>query len=58
MNTRPGTKVLGRTVALDQEDYEAFDYIYNQGVDVQFQLLPDDDIKNWPTMKKKYDSMS
>lgn len=57
MNTRPGTKVLGRTVAIDETDYEAFDYLFSQGIDVQFQLLPDDEIKRWPVMKKKYDSM-
>ena len=27
MNTREGAKVLGRTVAIDQKDYEAFEYI-------------------------------
>ncbi|BDR55696.1 PTS system mannose/fructose/N-acetylgalactosamine-transporter subunit IIB [Xylocopilactobacillus apis] len=58
MNTRPGTKVLGRTVALDQDDYNAFETIAKNGIDIQFQLLPDDDIKSWSTMKKKYDSMS
>lgn len=57
MNTRPGTKVLGRTVAIDQKDYDAFNNISNSGIDVQFQLLPDDDIKHWNTMKAKYDEM-
>lgn len=58
MNTRPGTKVLGRTVALDQADYDAFEDIANHGIEIQFQLLPDDEIKPWSTMKKKFDSMS
>ncbi|KJY58476.1 MULTISPECIES: PTS system mannose/fructose/N-acetylgalactosamine-transporter subunit IIB [Lactobacillus] len=58
MNTRPGTKVLGRTVAIDQDDYNAFEDIAKHGIDIQFQLLPDDEIKPWSTMKKKYDSMS
>ena len=58
MNTRPGTKVLGRTVAIDQDDYNAFEDIAAHGIDIQFQLLPDDDIKPWSTMKKKFDSMS
>ena len=57
MNTRPGTKVLGRTVAIDDADYEALDYMYNNGIEIQFQLLPTDPIKDWPTMKKQYDSM-
>lgn len=57
MNTRPGTKVLGRTVAIDEADYEAFEYMHNQGIRIEFQLLPDDDVKLWPEMKKRYDSM-
>lgn len=57
MNTRPGTKVLGRTVAIDDKDYEALDYMYNNGINIQFQLLPSDPIRDWPTMKKIYDSM-
>ncbi|WEV50409.1 PTS sugar transporter subunit IIB [Lactobacillus sp. ESL0731] len=57
MNTRPGTKVLGRTVALDQNDYDAFEDIARHGVEIQFQLLPDDEPKSWTTMKKKYDEM-
>lgn len=57
MNTREGAKVLGRTVAIDQKDYEAFEYITSKGIEVLFQLLPDDDSKSWETMKKKYDSL-
>lgn len=57
MNTRPNTKIVGRTVAIDQADYDAFEIIAGAGVDVQFQLLPDDEIKHWPAMKAKYDSM-
>lgn len=57
MNTRPGAKVIGRTVAIDDLDYEAFDYMYNNGIDIQFQLLPSDPIKDWPTVKKLYNSM-
>ena len=38
-------------------DYDAFEVIANAGLDVQFQLLPDDEIKHWPAMKAKFDSM-
>ena len=58
MNTRAGAKVLGRTVAIDQADYNAFENLEKHGIDVQFQLLPDDEIKRWKTMKAKYDEMS
>ena len=57
MNTRPGAKVLGRTAAVDEKDYEAFDYIENKGIKINFQLLPDDDIRTWERMRKIYDSM-
>lgn len=57
MNTRPGTKVLGRTVAIDAADYEAFEYLHDQGIKIEFQLLPDDEIRGWPEMKKRYDEM-
>ena len=57
MNTRAGAKVLGRTVAIDEKDYAAFDYLEQQGIEIGFQLLPDDEIKTWKSLKAKYDSM-
>ena len=57
MNTRAGAKVLGRTVAIDEKDYEAFEYMEQQGIEIGFQLLPDDEIKTWKSLKAKYDSM-
>lgn len=58
MNTRAGALVLGRTVAIDQKDYQAFEEIASKNITVEFQLLPDDDKKSWKTMKQKYDSLS
>lgn len=57
MNTRAGAKVLGRTVAIDEKDYEAFDYMEQQGIEIGFQLLPDDESKPWKVLKAKFDSM-
>lgn len=57
MHIRPGAKALGRSVAIDDNDYETFDYIESQGVDIQFQLIPDDTKKSWQALKQKYDSM-
>lgn len=57
MNTRAGAKVLGRTVAIDEQDYAAFETIENKGINIEFQLLPDDDVRPWQVMKKKFDSM-
>lgn len=58
MNTREGAKVLGRTVAIDQKDYDAFEYMDQQGIEIGFQLLPDDEAKPWKIMKEKYDAMA
>lgn len=57
MNTRTGAKVLGRTVAIDEHDYAAFEYLAQQGIEINFQLLPDDEIRPWATLKAKYDAM-
>lgn len=57
MNTREGAKILGRTVAIDQNDYDAFENINNHGIDIQFQLLPDDEIRHWSSMKTKYNAL-
>lgn len=57
MNTRAGAKVLGRTVAIDEKDYEAFEYMDQQGIEIGFQLLPDDEIKPWKQLKAKYDGI-
>ncbi|SBA39181.1 hypothetical protein DTPHA_1404311 [Enterococcus faecium] len=39
-------------------DYQAFEYMDQQGIDIGFQLLPDDEPKPWKTMKAKYDSLT
>lgn len=57
MNTRAGAKVLGRTVAIDQQDYDAFEYMEQQGITIEFQLLPDDEVKSWKEMKSKFDAL-
>ncbi|MDF7638259.1 PTS sugar transporter subunit IIB [Lactobacillus sp. ESL0791] len=57
MNTRSGAIVVGRTLALDQDDYDAFEYMYNNGVKISFQLLPSDEAKLWPEIRDKYNSL-
>lgn len=52
--TRPGTKDLGRTVLLNDEDLAALDSLESAGVDLQFQLLPDDNVRTWHDMRAKY----
>lgn len=58
MNTREGATVLGRTVAIDKNDYDALEYMDKHGIKIYFQLLPDDDKKSWKSMKAKYDSLN
>lgn len=48
---------VARNVSIGLEEYNAFDYLSQQGIDIQFQLIPSDDITIWDTVKKKYDSM-
>ena len=55
--TRENTKAMGNAVLLNDDDVVALDYLTEQGVDVQFQLIPDDSPKDWPSMKAKYQSM-
>ena len=57
MNTREGSLVVGRTLAIDDEDYKAFDYLASQGINLAFQLLPDHESRTWSEVKKKYDQM-
>ena len=57
MNTREGAVVVGRTLALDDQDYDAFEYLASQGIDISFQLIPEEEKKSWHEVKAKYDSM-
>ncbi len=57
MNTREGALVVGRTLAIDDEDYKAFEYLSSQGVRLSFQLLPDDEERTWDDVRKKYEQM-
>lgn len=48
MNTRDGAVTVGRTLAIDEKDYEAFDYLHNQGIKVYFQLIPEEEKNTGP----------
>jgi PTS system mannose-specific IIB component len=51
-----GAKNLGNAVVIGTEDIEAFDYLASQGIDLQFQLIPDNKVTAWPQIKAKYQS--
>lgn len=55
--TREGTKNLGDTMMLTNDDARALDELQAAGVDLQFQLLPDRDIRTWPALKAKFESL-
>lgn len=57
MNTREGAFVVGRTLALDQEDFDAFEYLNDHGITISFQLIPGEDQKDWSEVKAKFISM-
>lgn len=54
MNTREDAIVVGRTLALDDNDFDAFEYLYENGIEIYFQLIPSEEEKYWPEVKKKY----
>lgn len=53
---RPNTKPMGNGVCLNDDDVVALDYLEEQGVKVEFQLIPDNSPIAWPAMKAKYQS--
>lgn len=54
--TRPGTKNLGNAIVINDEDVEAFDYLESQGLKIEFQMTPDNGVKDWAEYKAKYQS--
>lgn len=52
--TRPGMKNVGHAVCLTPEDVEDFDYLASQGIELSFQLIPDDSPRKWADVKSKY----
>lgn len=54
MNTREGSIVVGRTLALDDKDFDAFEYLHENGIEIYFQLIPSEEKKYWPEIRKKY----
>lgn len=55
--TRPNTKAMGNAVMLNDDDLEALDFLVDQGIDVQFQLIPENDEKPWSSVRAKYLAM-
>ncbi len=54
---RPDIKNLGDAVCLNDEDVAAVDSLEANGVEVQFQLVPNSGVRTWQQVKAKYQSM-
>ena len=48
------SKRMGDGVVLTDADVEALDYLASQGIEINFQLTPDNTLTMWPEMKEKY----
>lgn len=56
ISSRKDRQNVARNVSLNKEEFNAFEYLDDQGINIQFQLIPTDDVKTWETVKKKYNS--
>lgn len=54
--TRADMKNVGNAVCLTPQDVEDFDYLESHGVELSFQLIPDDRPRKWADVKAKYQS--
>lgn len=57
MNAKPGAKTLGNTTSLDQNDYDAFEYLHEQGYNLSFQIIPSEKPRTWEFIKNRYNSI-
>lgn len=57
MNTREGAITVGRTLSLDKNDYDAFNYLADQNIEIYFQLIPEEEKKSWSEIKKKFETL-
>ena len=55
---REGAVDLGRCVSLTHSEVATFDYLVEQGIELQFQLLPDDAIRSWDGVKAKFNALA
>ena len=55
--TREGTKGVGNALMLNDQDLHDLDYLQDHGVTLEFQLLANDSIKSWASVRDKYLSL-
>lgn len=53
-NDRPGTTKLGQNQSITQEEADALEAIYKKGYDVEFALIKESSIGEWPKFRSKF----
>jgi len=53
-NDRPGAPKLGQNQSITQEEADALEAIYKKGYDVEFALLKETSIGEWPKFRSKF----
>lgn len=53
MSARANTVVVGRNCALTRDEAEAFEELEQRGITVEFQLIPDNSVTPWKSIKEK-----
>lgn len=54
MNVREGTKTIGKSISIDDNDRDAFDYLVDKGINVTFQIIPTERAVPWREVREKY----
>jgi PTS system mannose-specific IIB component len=52
----PGRKRVFKSISLGPEHIDALDALANRGVQITFQIVPNDTATDWPSVRKKYHS--
>lgn len=53
-NDRPGTTKLGQNQSITQEEADALEAIYKKGYDIEFALIKESSIGEWPKFRSKF----
>ena len=56
MSPRTGTTTVGRNCSLTEDEVKAFQELEDLGIEVQFQLIPDNPITSWKSIKSKIEN--
>jgi len=54
LSARSDTKTVAKNVSITEEEKKAFDYLFENGKNIQFQLIPDEQPISWSKIKANY----